>query len=1035
MQTFKKKWLIRILLAGLGATIAILFLLVGLFLFVRTETGGKAALSVLQNKVMPLLDAKLTYKSAHFDLFSGFTFQQLELSKDGADSNLIFSVEKLVLEYKVLINERKLVFENIFLDRPRVLINRKIHSQNDQVSQPNKASPFDQSVIQEIARFLKNPFVSVEVKKIKIINLFVDYIAKGLNQEQRFKIHQINLDSTFSLVPGGLNTSGSLANHSPMEISHLEKNEKGEKSASLNLGMKVQWSISVLSSGTNWTYNINSTQVGLDFSKVNFSNKSTGLGKTQEAHEASSQRIQIEKILADAEIDIQATTFELFEPKLKSFQTKKLELNLKSGSSVLVEKTAANEHKLSWANQEFRVSSDPKNSNSELKLYSEIKRLFLTNELTRPLDFLFSGRIGLAVANNESSEPAGFVKPKLNYQYTGSLLTSKLIGKIFDVKGDLQFGKDEISTNNSISIKLDSDLAGAFQSLKSFIKENKNFFPATVESSLNGKLIASEKLSFTYRVDIPDLKTPELKAPLDLQLAGSGEGQLSLGKLTLLNELTLNQIELGEWSAKSKIDLNGSAAELSSVGSTEVTNIKRAEKKTFPLELTQPIRVSHQIMLGLNREKNTRAAEDFATFEILIPEVKLAQRLVLTGNAISGTLKSGDIRSAKDVDITVSGKQKKVVLTALNQNDARTTSNLKSEELLEILENQFSLKARIANKTQLVLEDFSANFMNGMLAVSAQGSGNSLTRDFQLQANSILAIKDKIAFAGQKIRGDIEVPIKVSINQGKEFDLNGHFGIRDFSWEMDPFSISGVNGRFPISEKLVLKKKGIGFEHLISQNPFERVDFEKVRPMLDGTEVLRIGKMTWENRTYGPMVGFFSLQQNMFSAHQFDLDLGKGRVYGEMYFDTYPSNLQFGVLSRLTGLNLSEVLPSRFLLRMPAGDKFLSARSGLVLNLNRGVLNGRIDVTEIGGPQMVAFANVLDPNYENEKLNKLRTLLNIGYPTAVAMSFKEGFMNMDVDLNLLNVHQRHSLRELPISRLISKTASDVVKEAEKGPIQ
>ena len=120
---------------------------------------------------------------------------------------------------------------------------------------------------------------------------------------------------------------------------------------------------------------------------------------------------------------------------------------------------------------------------------------------------------------------------------------------------------------------------------------------------------------------------------------------------------------------------------------------------------------------------------------------------------------------------------------------------------------------------------------------------------------------------------------------------------------------------------------------------------------------------------------------------------------------------------------------------MPVGSKRVSARTGFVLNINRGVLDGRVDVTEVGGPQLVAFINVLDPMYEDEKMNKVRSLLGLGYPTAVAMTFRDGYMNMDVGLSVLGVNQKQSLHEIPLSSLLSKQTAEIVKQSEKGPLK
>ena len=170
----------------------------------------------------------------------------------------------------------------------------------------------------------------------------------------------------------------------------------------------------------------------------------------------------------------------------------------------------------------------------------------------------------------------------------------------------------------------------------------------------------------------------------------------------------------------------------------------------------------------------------------------------------------------------------------------------------------------------------------------------------------------------------------------------------------------------------------------------------------------------------------------MILAHQFDLDVGSGRVYGEMSFDADPTNLQVSLLARLTALNLNEILPSRYLPAESSGNQTLSARSGLILNLNTGTIDGRVDVTQIGGPQLITLVNLMDPRYANEKMNNLRKILALGYPTSVQAAFSEGYMDLDVDLSILGVPKNQSVRGIPMSSLISSKTAGLVQTIGEG---
>lgn len=282
----------------------------------------------------------------------------------------------------------------------------------------------------------------------------------------------------------------------------------------------------------------------------------------------------------------------------------------------------------------------------------------------------------------------------------------------------------------------------------------------------------------------------------------------------------------------------------------------------------------------------------------------------------------------------------------------------------------------------------------------------------------------------------MEFPWVLTILRGKEINFEGFAGLSDISWSKEGQWASGVSGRIPVSEKLLLDGVKIKFARLITQNPFERVDYERLRPLIQGAEQVRVEKMGIDEKTYGPFIGFFSMRQNMIFAHQFDLSLGgRGLVNGEMYFDVNPDNLQMGILSRLTNIDLVEVLPKKFLVKVPKGDKNMSGRSGIVVNLNKGSVDGRIDITEIGASQLLTLINVLDPKYEDDRMNKTRSALGLGYPTFVQMSFDNGYMNLGMELAVLGLRQRIDVREIPISTMVSAATSDFVKKTQEGRLQ
>ena len=279
------------------------------------------------------------------------------------------------------------------------------------------------------------------------------------------------------------------------------------------------------------------------------------------------------------------------------------------------------------------------------------------------------------------------------------------------------------------------------------------------------------------------------------------------------------------------------------------------------------------------------------------------------------------------------------------------------------------------------------------------------------------------------------LPFEVTVLRGREMNLTGAIETRDVQLSKGDISLSGITGRIPFSESLLWDGTSVRFANVNEQNPFERVDFERVRPLTDTADRLSIQKIGWVEKTYGPLVGFFSIQQNMIFAHQFEADLGAGRTYGEMFINMFPKHLQFGLLARISNLDLGEFLPKKFLEKIGGGEKKLSARSGFVVDLRKNSVDGRVDITDIGGPQLIALINVLDPTYENEKMNQVRNLLQYGYPTGVGLEFNEGYLNMEIALEALGLSHTQLVRGISVSNLLTPISNSIKAQLQKGPLR
>lgn len=401
--------------------------------------------------------------------------------------------------------------------------------------------------------------------------------------------------------------------------------------------------------------------------------------------------------------------------------------------------------------------------------------------------------------------------------------------------------------------------------------------------------------------------------------------------------------------------------------------------------------------------------------------------------------------------------------------------SLKMTQLPPITGFQTHLIATRSGENRFTLKELSANLNHSTVKLSAEATGDTKTQDYQTQGSLVVDVPQPFPLlTGQTIEGHFELPWSLAIYHGQQIHFEGLLNILNLSWSKSPTrkspssaKVEGISGKIPLNEQLIWNGESLKFAQLISQNPFERVDFERIQPMIHESEQLFVKMMGFEEKTYGPLQGFFSLRQNMLYAHQFDLKLGSGKTYGEMYLDTNPSNVQFGILARMTGLDLVEILPQLYRPqhyrpqhdrnqaghgssqdKAPVEIERVSGRSGMVVNLNNGSINGRIDVTEIGKQQLLTLINLVDPRYENLKMNRARFALKIAHPSFIQMSFQQGYMDMLFKLQGA-LNQDFEMRGIPISAWVAGAKAEmfkgtkteipkgkkakIFKEAQKGP--
>lgn len=342
------------------------------------------------------------------------------------------------------------------------------------------------------------------------------------------------------------------------------------------------------------------------------------------------------------------------------------------------------------------------------------------------------------------------------------------------------------------------------------------------------------------------------------------------------------------------------------------------------------------------------------------------------------------------------------------------------------------LKAEKKGEDLLNLESLKLNLNEEILNVKIRGKSKLKSMTSQLFGQVNLHWPNHYpAIMGTNLSGNLQIPWEVSISKGQKLSLQTALNFEDFGIQNKYINVEGIRGSLPVSEDLILNKDKLKFAYFLQQNAFERVAFNKIRPFLTSTQPLILTQISYENKDYGPFVGYVQLNQNLLSMNKFDFKLSQAAISGESFINLQPSQLSFGLLTRFSQMSVKDILPAKFLKRVKE-DKPMNGRTHFEYNVSKSYINGRIDVLDMSSHQLMALVNILDSNFEDDNLNNVRNYLSYAYPTYVGLNFNHSFMDLDITTNLLRIPTLHSL---PLGVVLKDISLQINEKMKEVPFQ
>lgn len=1080
----------RILL-GIGIlTLAFIGGLAGFYQYLSSPSGAQWVLSKVQSK-MKEEKIDFSFQSARLALFSEISFSGVKINQSLPGQELQTSLDEFSMNYRIGFLARNLEVESIRIINPRITYVFKSAT-------PAKTKPKPPSSSVDLENFLSHPPLSIEIKSLLLSGLKLDYTqiqptSKDTpTEETQANFSDVNLKAKMGLqrAHAWLDVEFEQKGKNQVELRTLSTSTTNFLSFLISQRAKLK--VALKKDGQQWKHLVEPFDYQLDLHDLSARSEDIQfvakknlrlphVALTVQWNSAASatrplelkpenfsslrflQKIETAPIKFVEEIRKKQTRMEVqrVEQTLAMAKNQKFELDLKSALKGIALPGVL-----------------PASEDFSFQAGLILKEANTLQQLTGNAMLSNFGSFHFKMDPSEKSDPSlsgGLtIRPDARFEkllsFFDVLPKTGLFGLEMSWTGKLKGPLpplDQLSSNffkaSPLDLKLLADLKQV-RALAAGKPSAARFSPVHLELDLKG---TGDKVEFNQRLTAQKLQW-QAQSLLGFGLFTEGSWSQSKSAGTESDQTKINsQIRLAEepalelslvantrdHEASGQLSLSGATrknlapylpqgllAQTGEVHFAYQTDFKVLSSKTREqeidvqgkLELSQslphpvpsslvailaaPVTLTHQVHL------NGQAGQ--VDFEVQAPNLEIPRQLKIQSTHLKFNLKSPHLSAARDLDFKVEAKQ--TGLTLLKE--------LATQERF-IKGTQFSATGSLRNGDDFAVEEFFGEIGAPMVQFMGEVSGKMKTRDFQTVGTlSVNLPKDFPPLAGQTIRGRLDFPWTLSFLKGRDLTLEGSMDLADFEWGKKNLTLQGITGRFPVQERLKWDGKNLSFATLINQNAFERVDYERLRPLINDTDQISIDRIVYEDKTFGPFNGIFSVKQNMFFGHQFNLNLGSGRMYGEFFFNTYPTTLQFGLLSRLTSLKLEEVLPSRILTSAPKTDKQISARTALVININRGLMDGRIDVTEIDGKQLITLINLMDPEFKNEKMNKSRKALGIAYPTFVEMAFHGGSMDLGIQLaGALNT--RLDQRGIPISSYVIDATSELAKKTEEGPLK
>jgi hypothetical protein len=360
--------------------------------------------------------------------------------------------------------------------------------------------------------------------------------------------------------------------------------------------------------------------------------------------------------------------------------------------------------------------------------------------------------------------------------------------------------------------------------------------------------------------------------------------------------------------------------------------------------------------------------------------------------------------------------------------DQTVATNLKQV----VVPLDLSIAARQSGE-KVILDDLQLHSGGQFMTLQASGEATLDGRNAQLEGTLVTNLRpDLLINPYLSGAGSAHIPWRLVLLEGSQVSLDGEIRFDNLDIATKAFQLRGLDGGLKIEEELIWTGEALQYRYLEDTDPFQRVDFTRIQPFLENRHDLRIAQISAADKTLGPALASLNFKQNVLHLQQLDLDLFGGHLTGQVYLDTRPGAWTIGLLSRITQLDPRKLLPRGSKSREQAYAP-LNVRTAVEFDIQRRLLQGRIDITRITREQLFQLLEIIDPDYQDEQLAQLRSALRIAHPQRLGIEMRQGLLDLEVIVSALAKPLR--LRGLPLTPLIQHFGGVALEQLGKIPLE